>query len=143
MRRILHSLDDTRQLAIWLAARLKPGDVLALYGDLGSGKTALVKALAAAWGGDEAMVRSPTFALIHAHELPALRLIHADLYRMAAADELQGCGLLDDVGAEGVVVAIEWPEIAEPWLPADSVRIHLQLTADDVRVATVTLPPGR
>lgn len=133
MRTTLADMADTRRLAATLAKRLKHGDVLALTGDLGAGKTALVKAIAAVWGGDEGQVRSPTFALINVHELSDRVLVHADLYRLQDADDLLGCGLLDHLGAEDCVVAIEWPELAAPWLPADTLRVELRLLPDGSR----------
>jgi len=143
LQRILRNLDDTRQLGVWLGERVRAGDVIALHGDLGVGKTALVKALASAWGGCETLVRSPTFALINVHELGQHLLVHADLYRLSEQDELQSCGLLDHLGDESAVVAIEWPELAEPFLPPDTIRIKLHLLPDNQRVVSVRLPPGR
>lgn len=134
---ILRTMDDTRTLAVALAQRLGPGDVLALSGDLGAGKTTLMKAIAAEWGADEATVRSPTFALINVHELAEFDLIHADLYRLDGADDVVGCGLLDHLGAADCVVAIEWPELAEPWLPDHTLRVELRLRADGSRQVSV------
>ena len=133
MRTTLADMADTRRLAANLAERLKPGDVLALSGDLGAGKTALVQAIAAVWGADDGRVRSPTFALIDVHELSDRVLVHADLYRLQDADELLGCGLLEHLGADSCVVAIEWPELADPWLPADTLRVELRLLPDGSR----------
>ena len=124
-------------LAVALADRLGPGDVLALSGDLGAGKTTLMKAIAGVWGADEAAVRSPTFALINVHELADFALIHADLYRLEEVDELLGCGLLDYLGAENCVVAIEWPELAEPWLPDHTLRVEMRLRPDGSRVVHI------
>jgi tRNA threonylcarbamoyladenosine biosynthesis protein TsaE len=143
MKRVLRSLNDTRTLGSWLAARVKPGDVVALDGDLGAGKTALVKMLAAAWGADESEIRSPTFGLIHIHDLPSLSLVHADLYRMSEQQEVQSCGLLDYLGDPGAVVAIEWPELAEGYLPLDAVRIRMALLPDGTREVSIELPAGR
>ena len=134
----LRTMDDTRRLAATLAERLRPGDVLALAGDLGAGKTSLIKAIAAAWGAEEAAVRSPTFALINIHALAEFDLVHADLYRLEGADDLLGCGLLDHLGSADCVVAIEWPEMAEPWLPEHTLRIALRLCPDGSR--TVEIP---
>mgnify|MGYP002637416962 CR=1 FL=1 len=135
VRTILRDMTDTRLLAATLASRLKAGDVLALAGDLGAGKTTLVKAIAAVWGAHEAEVRSPTFALIQVHELAAQTLVHADLYRLKDTDDLLGCGLLEHLGADDCVVAIEWPELAEPWLPEHTLRLQLRLLPDGSRQA--------
>lgn len=137
MQRTLRTLDDTRSLARELSEVLGAGDVLALSGDLGAGKTTLVKALAACWGLEEAAVCSPTFALIDVHALSDFDLVHADLYRMEDEDELVSSGLLDYLADPQCLVAMEWPELAERLLPAETVRVHLSLAADGVRIARI------
>jgi len=136
-------MEDTRRLGARLAASLRPGDVVALDGDLGAGKTALVKMVASAWGADESTVRSPTFALIHVHDLADITLVHADLYRLTAADELQSCGLLEYLADMSGVVAIEWPALAAPYLDDETVRITLRLRGDGTREVNVHWPDER
>jgi tRNA threonylcarbamoyl adenosine modification protein YjeE len=109
------------RLALFLAA----GDVVALSGPLGAGKTTLARALITRLGG-ESEVPSPTFALMQRYETPRLALTHCDFYRLQPA-ELDELGL-DDALGEGAVL-IEWPERAQAWLPADRLDIALDETA--------------
>ena len=102
------SEDDTRAIAVTLAADLTAGSVLLLSGDLGAGKTAFVRGLAAGLGISSDEVTSPTFTLVHEYRGGRLPLIHVDLYRLDRAD-LDDIGLDEDLAARGVV-AIEWAE---------------------------------
>ena len=102
------SEDDTREIAKTLAAELTAGSVLLLSGDLGAGKTAFVRGLAAGLGISPEEVTSPTFTLVHEYRGGRLPLIHVDLYRLDRAD-LDELGLDEDLAAGGVV-AIEWAE---------------------------------
>lgn len=102
------SEDDTRAIAATIAAELTAGSVLLLSGDLGAGKTAFVRGLAAGLGISSAEVTSPTFTLVHEYRGGRLPLIHVDLYRLDRAD-LDEIGLDEDLAARGVV-AIEWAE---------------------------------
>ena len=107
-----------------LAQSLRPGDVVALTGDLGAGKTCLVKGIAAGLGVTQE-VTSPTFTLIH--EYPPLA--HVDLYRL---DSAYGIGLEDYLGGQWITV-IEWAEKIESLLPAHTKRIRLTALDDTTR----------
>jgi tRNA threonylcarbamoyl adenosine modification protein YjeE len=130
--------DATRRLAIDLANLLAPGDFVALSGDLGSGKTTLVRAMIAHLaGGVEIEVPSPTFTLVQAYDLAPFALVHADLYRLSGPGELAELGI-DDV--PGAVVVMEWPDRAGDALPADRIEVALALDPDHAlerRVARV------
>jgi len=120
----LENEEATRRFAIDLANMLEPGDFLALSGDLGAGKTTLVRAIIRHLAGDAAIeVPSPTFTLAQSYELPRFALVHADLYRLTGADELFELGL-DDI--PDAVVALEWPDRAGE-LPADRIEVALTL----------------
>ena len=115
----------TERLAGRLAAMIGPGDVVALWGDLGCGKTSLVRALVRqALGDDLAEVPSPTFTLVQTYDLPMGILWHFDLYRIGAPDELEELGW-DEARASGIAV-VEWPDRLGPLLPADRLDIHLE-----------------
>jgi tRNA threonylcarbamoyladenosine biosynthesis protein TsaE len=107
----LPDLAATEALAARIAAVLKPGDVVALYGGLGAGKTTLVRGILAALG-HRGEVPSPTFAIIEVYDPPAVRLpvVHADFYRLQSPAEADEIGL-DDY-RQGAVLLAEWPDHA-------------------------------
>src|ERR1700682_715400 len=114
----------TAHLMADLALLIGPGDVITLSGDLGAGKTAAARALIRYLADDDAVeVPSPTFTLAQIYDLPPYPLVHADLYRINDASELEEIGL--SPLPEGVVALIEWPERAPGALPADRIDIAL------------------
>ncbi len=126
----------TRALAGRLAACLAPGDVVALAGDLGAGKTTLARAVIRAAAGAAIEVPSPTFTLVQAYDLPAGTLWHFDLYRISAPDDVVELGW-DDATAGGIVL-VEWPDRLGGLLPADRLEMTLAFgAAPGTRVATL------
>jgi tRNA threonylcarbamoyladenosine biosynthesis protein TsaE len=117
------SLKETERLGHNIGESLQGGEVLALYGDLGTGKTSLVRGIAAGIGAPSRMVTSPTFVLIHEYR-GRLHLAHADLYRLGSPQELHEVGLSDYFNGD-TVVAIEWAEKATAELPSDRLEIRL------------------
>ena len=116
------------RLAELLALKLQKGDVVALSGDLGSGKTTLARALIHALGGETAAeVTSPTFSLVQVYETARLTVTHCDLYRLGGADEVVELGL-DDAVAAGALV-IEWPRATSA--PAGRGRYEITLSATE------------
>ena len=130
------SEEETANLAMRLAAQLRPGDVVCLRGDLGAGKTTFTRALVAALG-SPAPVSSPTFTLVHEYQGGRLLVWHVDAYRLRNADDTADIGL-DEVflTGEGLVV-IEWPERIEAALPDDHLDIALRDTGGDTREITL------
>lgn len=118
----LPDLAATKDLGARIAAALRPGDLVALSGDLGAGKTTLARAILAALGVDET-VPSPTFTLVQAYETARLPVSHYDLYRLKRPSEMQELGL--DEALDNGAVLVEWPERAE--LPDG---LHVTLDAD-------------
>ena len=121
---LTRSEDETAALAQTLATTLRRGDIVLLSGNLGAGKTAFVRGLAAGLGIDPESVSSPTFTLVHEYGGGRLKLYHVDLYRLkkAATDDLG----LEEMGANDGVLAIEWPDRLAHALPqARLVRIEI------------------
>ena len=124
-------------LAAALAAVLPPCAFVALHGDLGAGKTTFVKQVAAAAGIDPEVVVSPTFGLVHVHAGPRARIVHADMYRLGAADDLHEIGW-DDAIAGPCWVFVEWPERISAALPADRLDVAIAIDSPTARTLTFT-----
>jgi tRNA threonylcarbamoyl adenosine modification protein YjeE len=143
MTRIRLALPDqeaTRTFGARLADVIRPGDVIALRGALGAGKTELARALIRARAGVAIEVPSPSYTLVQDYRLGDLVIRHIDLYRIADAAELLELGL--DVPAADEVWLIEWPERAGAALPPDRLEVELrQGAAPDSRLAEVTAGP--
>lgn len=132
--------EATREIGARLGQQARPGDIFAVCGDLGAGKTCLIQGVAAGLGVAEP-VTSPTFILIaeYAGRLP---LYHVDLYRTDSLDEIRALGLEELLRGEGVTV-IEWADKAEALLPAWTVRIRIRGVGDEPRdIDLEGLPPG-
>ena len=114
----------TEALGATLAARLKPGDVVGLKGDLGAGKTTLARAIVRAAAGDpDLIVPSPTFTLVEVYDTPKGAYWHFDLYRLDDPEQVYELGW-EEALAEGIVL-LEWPERLGPLLPQ-----HLGVTLE-------------
>lgn len=124
------SADETTSLGERLGKQLKPGDVIALFGDLGAGKTTLTKGIAAGLG-LEADIHSPTFTLIHEH-MGAVALYHVDLYRLSHEQEVETLGLEEYIYSDGVTI-IEWADKMKSMLPSQRLDITLRMTGDTGR----------
>ena len=132
----LADLSATEALGARIAASLHVGDVVALQGDLGAGKTTLARAILRALGVTEA-VPSPTFTLVQTYETDRLAVRHYDLYRVDDVGDMEELGL-DEALDEGAAL-IEWPEHAGSRLPTDA--LHVALTLEERgRSATVSGP---
>ena len=130
------SEEETHGAARELAARLRPGDTVLLSGDLGAGKTAFVRGMAAGLGINPDEVSSPTFTLVHEYRGRRLTLYHADLYRLGAtaADDLG----LEELGVVDGVLAIEWPDRLSHAMP-DAITVAIEIVGDTER--RITLGP--
>ena len=114
----------TARLGLCLSGELRAGDVVALSGPLGAGKSVLARGIIAALCPDEADIPSPTFTLVQTYEPDSgVPLMHFDLYRLEAAEEALDLGI-EDAFVEAVSL-IEWPERLGPWLPRQALRITL------------------
>ena len=119
----LNSEADTRRLGLEIADALEPGDVVALTGDLGTGKTALTKYIAEGLGIKEE-ISSPTFTIIKEYKSGRLPLYHFDVYRLGSGEELLDTGAEELLYGDGACV-IEWADIVADVLPADSLIVSL------------------
>ncbi len=126
----LPDLAATKALAKVIAPKLKKGDVIALSGELGAGKTEFARALLHELGA-QGDVPSPTFTLLQTYEAEGLLISHFDLYRLKSPDELDELGW-DDALADGVTL-VEWPERAEGRLPSSRLTLRFTLTEDGAR----------
>jgi tRNA threonylcarbamoyladenosine biosynthesis protein TsaE len=135
------SPDETLQLGMEWAGLMEPGDILCLHGDLGAGKTHLVKGIARGLGVSEHLVNSPTFTLIH--EYPGqIPIYHLDLYRIEHSDELREIGVEEYLFGSGVCI-IEWPDLIENDLPANAVHVFIRKTAVDSRTFDLVYPGSK
>jgi len=125
------SIEETLQFGERLAAELRPGDVLALSGDLGAGKTALVKGIARGLGIMQD-VTSPTFTLVHEYTRGRLPFAHIDLYRLDTIGQALAIGIEDYLGGSGIT-AIEWAEKIESLLPENTTRIRITTLGETAR----------
>lgn len=125
------SAAETRALGQRLAATLAPGAVVALHGDLGAGKTQLVKGVAAGLGVDPAAVSSPTFTLIHEYA-GSVPVYHMDGYRTKRPEEFLALGVEEYLYGDGVCL-IEWPERLGDLLPLDTLHLELVHKGGDTR----------
>jgi tRNA threonylcarbamoyladenosine biosynthesis protein TsaE len=130
-----HSEEATSDVARLLAQRLEAGAVLLLSGELGAGKTAFVRGLAAGLGIDPDEVSSPTFTLVHEYRGGRLTLYHADLYRLehTAAEDLG----LEERTVAGGVLAIEWPNRLTHTFPG-AIEVRLDIIGGTTRRIDVT-----
>jgi tRNA threonylcarbamoyladenosine biosynthesis protein TsaE len=123
--------EQTRRVGFRLGAMLKPGDVLALHGDLGAGKTTFVQGIAQGWGSvDE--VSSPTFVLVNVYRRPDGALIHhMDAYRIQSALEAEDLDL-DEMMRSGALL-VEWAERIQSALPVEHLEVQLAYVNDEQR----------
>jgi tRNA threonylcarbamoyladenosine biosynthesis protein TsaE len=122
--------EETEALGERIAFGLVSGDILALYGELGAGKTCLVRGLARGLGVDESTVASPSFTLINEYE-GRLPLAHLDCYRLHSPEDIEELGL-GDYFAGGRILVIEWAERI-PDLPAEGVKITIEWVDENRR----------
>ena len=125
---------ETEELGGRLARQLPDGAVVAMYGELGAGKTAFVRGMARGMG-LSCRVSSPTFTIVNEYLGPR-ELIHFDMYRLSGADELFDIGW-EDYLARGAVCAVEWSENVEDAFFGDEIRVRIDKLSDTERKITV------
>jgi tRNA threonylcarbamoyladenosine biosynthesis protein TsaE len=137
--RTTESVEETMALGARVATMVGPGTVLALYGDLGSGKTHFVKGIAEGLGIAPAEVRSPTFTILSVYDEGERPLYHVDAYRVQNPDEFVELGFEDYVHAEGIT-CIEWADRVSDLLPPDTIHLRFHHVAPSERRITLGAP---
>lgn len=115
---------ETQKFGYELAANLKPGTVIALVGDLGTGKTALTKAIAVGMGIDD-VITSPTFNIVKEYNSGRIPLYHFDVYRIGDIDEMYELGYEEYFYGEGICI-VEWADVIEEIIPENALRIYIE-----------------
>lgn len=134
-----HSSSETQQIAKGLAKKLlNTGGIVALYGDLGAGKTTFSQGFAKALGIVDRVI-SPTFVLLRQYPVPNTDKIfyHFDLYRLETADDLKMIGFLEIINNPENLVLIEWAEKAENLLPKTTIRITIERKGENQRIVSI------
>ena len=134
MEYVSNSEKETERIGEEFAKGLKGGEVIAMYGDLGAGKTAFVRGMARGMG-LSARVSSPTFTIVNEY-LGDIDLIHFDMYRLSSAEELFDIGW-EDYLARGAVCAVEWSENVSDAFFGDEIKVVIEKTGDTSRKITI------
>lgn len=125
MEYLINTEEDTRTIARKIASDLKAGDVIALIGDLGAGKTFFAREIIRFFCGSDFIVPSPTFTLLQSYKTKDFEIYHYDLYRLKSASEIYELGI--EEALDDNVCLIEWPEIIDDLLPKSTIFINFQL----------------
>jgi len=134
------SVDQTESIAAEMSACFVGGEVVALHGELGAGKTQFVRGLLRGLGGQPRTVNSPTFVLLNVYDTGRLTLYHLDAYRAAGADDFEAIGFVELLDQQGVV-AVEWPQRVQRLLPAGVWQVHLSAIGESARRIEIISPP--
>ncbi len=126
------SADQTHALGKAFAETLAPGQVVALYGTLGAGKTRFTKGVCAYWDIPDALVSSPTFTLVNEYAAPQGPIYQIDAYRIEQVSEFFELGYEDYFYGDGICL-VEWPDRVEALLPDDTIRLRFTHMGDDRR----------
>lgn len=127
--------EETAAIGFRLGSMLRPGDIVGLYGDLGAGKTTLVKGIASALGVDSRDVTSASYTIIAEYPVDP-PFVHADLYRLGGSDDVENTGLWDYIGKDSISV-IEWAEKLGEAPPCKLIRVCLEDKGNDMREITI------
>jgi tRNA threonylcarbamoyladenosine biosynthesis protein TsaE len=128
----INNEEESRDLARKIAANIVPGNVIAFNGDLGVGKSFFCREIIKFLCGENTKVISPTFNLLQTYETPEYSIYHYDLYRLKHTSEIYELGI-EEALADNVIL-MEWPEIAAPLLPDDTIYIKIMSIDDNKRL---------
>lgn len=126
------SVKQTMQIAADFAAQLSPGDVVALDGELGAGKTQFARGIVRGLGGDTSAVSSPTFVLLNIYDTPRGKVYHLDAYRITSSEDLEAIGF-EELLDQGGYVLVEWWQKVRDLIPRKHWTIRLNTTSARVR----------
>lgn len=137
---ITKSIEETQKFAQEFAGKLKPGNIIALYGELGAGKTIFVQGLAKGLG-FRGKVFSPTFIFMRPYKLKGKikTLYHIDLYRLEGIMDLKNIGVEEFISEKDAVSAVEWAEKIEHLLPKNVIKIKIERLSEQTRKITYFL----
>lgn len=141
LERRCDSEQETLALAAWLGRQMAGGELIALDGPLGAGKTCFVRGLAEGLGLDASAVCSPTFIIWrrYADHAP-IGLVHVDAFRIGGPEDLESIGWDELLGMNDSVVAVEWPQRIGHALPATRIEVTLEHVAPTSRLIRITAP---
>ncbi len=142
MQVISHSVKETLKIGRAIARYAAGGDIICLFGDLGSGKTVLAKGVACGLGIDPGEIISPTFILIHEYAQARIPFYHFDLYRLNLPEEIVDLGYEEYFYNDGLTV-IEWADRLKTLLPEEYLKIELSVGRDKIRVLKFSAQGGR
>lgn len=136
MKIISNEEGDTKDIGRRLGSRLKAGDTVCLYGELGSGKTTFIKGIGDALGIPEREISSSSFIIVGEHEAGKIPLYHIDLYRVEKEEDIEGVGVYDYIGGNGIAV-IEWAERLSPSHVEDAIKVTINILSEEKREITI------
>jgi tRNA threonylcarbamoyladenosine biosynthesis protein TsaE len=129
---ITNGFKKTQELGCEFAKTLKKGDIVCLYGDLGSGKTTFTQGLAAGLGIKNRII-SPTFVIVRSYELEDMNFYHVDLYRTENEKDIESLGIKEMINNKQSVFVIEWAEKLGKYLPKERIDVQFSYEKDDSR----------
>ncbi|MDP3732842.1 MAG: tRNA (adenosine(37)-N6)-threonylcarbamoyltransferase complex ATPase subunit type 1 TsaE [Candidatus Omnitrophota bacterium] len=137
MKIISKSANDTINIGKVIARNLRKGDIICLFGELGSGKTVLTKGIASGLGIKRRIVSSPSFVLIRQYSTAKIPLYHFDLYRLKAIEDILTLGYEEYFYGDGITL-VEWAERLKCLLPKEYLRIKLYIKSDSERLLQIS-----
>lgn len=133
---ITYSSKETQKLGENLAKQIKGKAIIALYGDLGGGKTTFIQGFARGFG-IKARIISPTFIIIRSYKLKKNNFFHIDLYRIQSKNDIKGLGIEELLNSKKDIIVIEWAEKLEEFLPKKRIDILFEDKGEDKREISI------